>query len=257
MSFRISSSLKKSIKKKRLRLPKNWRLGCSDLRWVRNPRRLIVALTLLVLITALIPRVSWAPLCLATRIGQASSDTMRVTRLEAEVKRIFDRFRMPVDQALVHEMTIVGLFNRVDPRLIAAIVSTESSGDPLAVSNRNAIGLMQINAKVWARKLDFAQNNPFDPGTNLRLGVPILQSCLKDYHWLDSALAAYIGDPGFTQEETGAYVNRVIRIFEKAANLKVPRNPKRRDILEQTAASSVSVVVRHGESPIPAKTLVQ
>lgn len=254
MSFRIFSSLKKSGEK-RLRLPKKWCPGCPDLRCFRNPIRLIVALTLIVLVTASIPRVSWAPLCLSTRIGQASSDTRRVTRLEAEVKRIFDRFRMPINQALVHEMTIVGLSNRVDPRLIAAIVSTESSGDPLAVSNRNAIGLMQINAKVWARKLDFAQNNPFDPGTNLRLGVPILQSCLKDYHWLDSALAAYIGDPGFTQEETSAYVNRVIRIFEKAANLKVPRNPKRRDIQEQMAASSISVVEK--SSPIPAKPLVQ
>ncbi|MDD5541766.1 MAG: transglycosylase SLT domain-containing protein [Acidobacteriia bacterium] len=132
---------------------------------------------------------------------------------------------MPVDPILVHEMTSVGLANHIDPRLVAAIVVAESSGNTFAVSSQNAIGLMQINAKVWAKRLDFSRNNPFDPVVNLRLGVPILASCIKQYHWLDTSLAAYRGDVTYSQDDTGDYVDRVIRAYERTADQRVVRNP--------------------------------
>jgi soluble lytic murein transglycosylase-like protein len=84
---------------------------------------------------------------------------------------------------------------------------------------------MQINARIWAKRLDFGRNNPFDPAVNLKMGVSILQSCIKQFHWVDTSLAAYRGDSGFNQEDTGEYVDRVIRIFENTANTRVARNP--------------------------------
>jgi hypothetical protein len=183
-----------------------------------------LATLLLVVITLFtMPSVCVAPLRLTTAIKAVSSSSSQLISLERQVLQVFERFHMSVDVGLVHEMAQIGVANQVDPRLIAAVVVAESSGDPLAVSHRNSIGLMQINAKVWARKLDFTHNNPFDPSTNLRMGVPILRACIREYHGLDSALAAYVGDVDSSKEETVAYVNRVIRIFEKAASTKVPR----------------------------------
>jgi len=199
--------------------------GLQKLGILRNKRLRFLAtiLPLVVVILSAIPGTCLAPLKLRTAIEATPPGTSQVIHLEREVHRIFERFHMPIDGSLIHEMTLVGVADRVDPRLIAAVVVAESSGDPLAISHQNSIGLMQINAKVWARKLDFTHNNPFDPSTNLRMGVPILRACMDEYHGLDSALAAYVGDADSSREETVSYVNRVIRIFEKAASIKVPR----------------------------------
>jgi transglycosylase-like protein with SLT domain len=186
---------------------------------------LFAVLAFALIATLAMPKVCVAPLRLATALVTGSPQAARAVTLEVEVHRIFERFHMQVDAALIHEMTLVGISNSVDPRLIAAVVVAESSGDPLAISNQNSIGLMQINAKVWARKLNFTRNNPFDPATNLRMGVAILRTCLDENRGLDTALAAYVGDPEYTKEDTVGYVGRVIRIFEKAANVGVLRSP--------------------------------
>jgi soluble lytic murein transglycosylase-like protein len=193
--------------------------------WTKRFPYLFSVLSLGLISTLAIPKVCVAPLRLATALVAGSPKAIREINLEGQVSQIFERFHMQVGANLIHELALAGNSNHVDPRLIAAVVVAESSGDPLAISNQNSIGLMQINAKVWARKLDFTRNNPFDPATNLRMGVVILRSCLDDYHWMDSALAAYVGDPDTTKEETVLYVDRVIRIFEKSASLRASRNP--------------------------------
>ena len=193
--------------------------------WTKKFPSLTALLTLALVATLALPQVCVAPLRLATALVAGSPQAARAVNLEVQVHRIFERFHMQVDAALIHEMALVGTSNAVDPRLIAAVVVAESSGDPLAISNQNSIGLMQINAKVWARKLNFTRNNPFDPATNLRMGVAILRTCLDEYRGLDSALAAYVGDPEYTKEDTAAYVDRVIRIFEKASGAAVTRSP--------------------------------
>ncbi len=191
----------------------------------RNLRFAFYAISLFLLITVLMPRMCLAPSRNVAYIGAASADGHEVLRTERQIQQLFDRFHMPISLTLAHEMTVVGFANHVDPRLIAAIIVAESSGNPLAVSQQNAIGLMQINAKVWAQRLDFSKNNPFDPETNIRMGVPILQSCLERYHRMDAALAAYVGDPNGSGEETQAYVDRIIRIFERTSKTKVVRTP--------------------------------
>jgi hypothetical protein len=228
------------------------RTGCTRLRCFFRPLACLVFLPLLALFA--VPSISMAPLHNATAIRVSSDESIRAGMQEEDIRRIFARFQMPVDAKLIHEMTVVGMENQVDPRLVAAIIVAESSGNPLAVSNQRAIGLMQINAKVWARKLDFAKNNPFDPSVNLRLGVPILKECLKQYRWLDSALAAYVGDLDCSREETATYVNRVIRIFEKSSGIKAVRKgsvPVRAAGIESAKNSSSSQRQSLAESLMP------
>ena len=209
-----------------------------------HTRSLFLALSTIILILALglfFPKVCFAPLQDATYISAASPDGLRAMEIENQIQKMFTRFQIPMDIDLVHEMTEVGLAHHVDPRLIAAIIVTESSGNPLAISNQNAIGLMQINAKVWAQKKDFSHNNPFDPATNLQMGISILQDCIARYQWLDSALAAYVGDSQFSEDGTAVYVDRIIRIFEKASGAKVSRDPSLQRVAQKAAKSEHKV----------------
>lgn len=214
-------------------------------------RFIVTILPLVVIILSAIPGTCFAPLRLRTAIQALPQGNSQVIHLEGEVQHIFERFHMPIEGSLVHEMTLVGVADRVDPRLIAAVVVAESSGDPLAISHQNSIGLMQINARVWARKLDFTHNNPFDPSTNLRMGVPILRACMDESHGLDSALAAYVGDADSSREETVAYVNRVIRIFEKAASTKAPRTLASRDSVRREPLPSEGLQAVTYNQPTP------
>lgn len=208
--------------------------------WPKKFPYTFALLSFALIATLTMPKVCVAPLRLATALVPGSPQAARAVNMEVQVHRIFERFHMQLDAALIHEMTLVGTSNGVDPRLIAAVVVAESSGDPLAISNQNSIGLMQINAKVWARKLNFTRNNPFDPATNLRMGVAILRACMDENRGLDAALAAYVGDPDNSKEDTMAYVDRVIRIFEKAANVGVVRSPGMRVTTRKEAPQAVS-----------------
>lgn len=103
----------------------------------------------------------------------------------------------------------------VDPKLIKAVIRTESNFNPNAVSSAGAKGLMQI--------MDFNSRamgvtNPFDPAQNIDAGVRILKGGLAKYGDLTKALAAYnAGGPTVDKyggvppyKETQAYVVRVI-----------------------------------------------
>ncbi|HEV8635658.1 MAG TPA: transglycosylase SLT domain-containing protein [Chloroflexota bacterium] len=79
----------------------------------------------------------------------------------------------------------------VDPNFIAAVIMTESSGDPDAVSPANAVGLMQL--------LD----GPLDPEENIAGGTQTLAKWLKYFGQVDLALAAYNAGPGNVLEYDG------------------------------------------------------
>jgi len=72
----------------------------------------------------------------------------------------------------------------VDPNFVAAVIMTESSGDPAAVSHRNAVGLMQV--------LD----GPMDPEQNVVEGTQLLGRWLTYFGRVELALAAYNAGPG-------------------------------------------------------------
>jgi soluble lytic murein transglycosylase-like protein len=83
--------------------------------------------------------------------------------------------------------------NRISPRLIGGIVFVESSCNPDAVSTANAIGLMQINGRVWPHSLRDLR----DPDTNTQIGTKILADYVRTYG-LREGLRHYngLGDDG-------------------------------------------------------------
>ena len=70
----------------------------------------------------------------------------------------------------------------VPANLIASIISIESSCNPLAISNRGAAGIMQVNVKVQADKFaQFRTINLFNPKENMQVGTQILSEMIKTY----------------------------------------------------------------------------
>ena len=83
----------------------------------------------------------------------------------------------------------------ISPALVCAVINAESSFDKDAVSNKGAVGLMQImpsTAKAISAALDenFDESNLFDVKTNIKYGSFYLSQLLKQFEF-DEALCAY------------------------------------------------------------------
>lgn len=130
----------------------------------------------------------------------------------------------------------------VDPRLALSVIAVESNFDPLAVSQKDARGLMQLIPETAAR---FNVRNPFDPRQNVQGGLAYLRFLLAYYRG-DVALAAaaynagekavdrHGGIPPFA--ETQAYVQKVMGLYRST------RHP-----FDPLHAPSVSAVVQNGQ----------
>jgi soluble lytic murein transglycosylase len=84
----------------------------------------------------------------------------------------------------------------VDPMLVAGLIRQESAFAEDARSNRNAMGLMQLEpktARLLARqsKVRYSQVRLFEGDYNVRLGTLYLANLRKQFGSIESALAAY------------------------------------------------------------------
>ncbi|WP_051376776.1 lytic transglycosylase domain-containing protein [Burkholderia sp. WSM2232] len=105
----------------------------------------------------------------------------------------------------------------VPPALVRAVVTTESSFDPQAVSPKGALGLMQLMPATARR---FGAADSMDPRTNLRAGTRYLRWLLDRFDSdLNLAVAAYNAGEGAVDRyggqippypETREYVTKVL-----------------------------------------------
>ena len=96
----------------------------------------------------------------------------------------------------------------VDPNLIYAIIKTESSFNPNAVSSAGAEGLTQITPETfeWLRtKLGEEDESLslFDPETSIKYGAFFISYLLNEFGETDTALAAYHAGRGRIKEWLG------------------------------------------------------
>ncbi|MBQ8015795.1 MAG: lytic transglycosylase domain-containing protein [Clostridia bacterium] len=84
----------------------------------------------------------------------------------------------------------------IDSNLLFAVIKTESSFNPKAVSDADAVGLTQITPETfdWLRTKLGEENKPlslFDPETSVKYGAFFLSYLLDEFGNTDTALAAY------------------------------------------------------------------
>ena len=112
--------------------------------------------------------------------------------------------------------------HKLSPALLNAVIRAESAYDPLAVSPKGAIGLMQLLPATGQR---FGARDLFSPEQNVDAGASYLRwlMALFDDH-LDLVLAAYnagekaVIDAGCrvpAYPETQAYVKRILDDLER------------------------------------------
>jgi soluble lytic murein transglycosylase-like protein len=131
------------------------------------------------------------------------------------------------DKSAPFEASIVKHSRReqVAADLVRAVIQVESAFNPVAVSSKGAMGLMQL---MPATAVELGVANPFDPDQNIRGGVQYLRQLLDRYNGnVELALAAYNAGMGTVAKygnvppfkETKNYVKKV-------TGTKVPVTPQ-------------------------------
>lgn len=137
---------------------------------------------------------------------------------DSRARRLAERLISPPTAELLGLIEQHASDRDLDPRLVQAVVQVESGYNARALSNKGAMGLMQL---MPGTARDLAVEDPWDPVQNVRGGTAYLRQMLDRFGDLDLALAAYnagpeavvrhAGVPPF--EETRNYLRKIYRLL--------------------------------------------
>ena len=141
-----------------------------------------------------------------------ASSPVALPRQQAAVTQwLSRRYRVAQEPlaSLVAEAFSMGEKARLDPTLILAVMAIESRFNPYAQSPVGAQGLMQVLTRAHSDKYaDFGgQAAAFDPLSNLRVGVKVLQDCIKQAGSVEGGLRLYVGA---VSSDGSDYINKVM-----------------------------------------------
>lgn len=139
----------------------------------------------------------------------------------------------------------------LSPQLIHSVIKVESNYNPYAVSNKGALGIMQLIPETARR---FGVKNVFNPVENIQGGAKYLRYlldlfdgsyplALAAYNAGEAAVARYGGIPPYP--ETQNYVVLVRRQWEQAkrtAQAKTPPPSARQEKAEATPEAPTHIV---------------
>ena len=129
---------------------------------------------------------------------------------------------------LVAEAYDIGTRTKLDPTLILAIMAIESNFNPFAQSAVGAQGLMQVMTRVHTEKYQNFGGHfaAFDPVSNLRVGVKVLQECIARAGSIEGGLRYYVGAANLPSD--GGYASKVLaehaRLSQVAKGKAIPLN---------------------------------
>ncbi|MBT2325621.1 lytic transglycosylase domain-containing protein [Variovorax paradoxus] len=137
------------------------------------------------------------------------------------------KYRVAVEplSVLVAEAFDLGKRTKLDPSLILAIMAVESSFNPFAQSQVGAQGLMQVMTRVHGEKYESAGGTltAFDPVTNMRVGVKVLQECIARAGSLEGGLKFYVGAANLPDD--GGYAGKVLAEHARLQQVIAGRTP--------------------------------
>jgi Transglycosylase SLT domain len=127
--------------------------------------------------------------------------------------------------ALVAHAYEIGSKVKLDPTLILAVMAIESGFNPFAQSTVGAQGLMQVMTQVHTEKYeDFGgQFAAFDPVTNLRVGVKVLQECITRAGSVEAGLKHYVGAANLPTD--GGYAGKVMAEYGRLSAVAGGKRP--------------------------------
>jgi len=169
-----------------------------------------------------------APSDLTSADGIQTAEAVSLPKQQAHVAAWLGRKYRVAPEALsvlVAEAFAIGQKARLDPSLILAVMAIESRFNPYAESPVGAQGLMQVLTRVHTDKYQHfgGEMAAFDPVANLRVGVKVLQDCVKQAGSIEGGLRRYVG--AVTTDGSG-YVEKVmtehLRIQSVARGLPMP-----------------------------------
>lgn len=191
----------------------------------------------------------------ATAIDPASLDRQQAA-VVSWISRRYSVAQEPISR-LVQEAWEVGKKAGMEPTLILAVMAVESSFNPFAQSHVGAQGLMQVMTGIHHDKYEIfgGRRAAFDPVTNLRVGVQVLQDCIRRAGSLQNGLKYYVGAANMAGD--GGYAVKVLAeqayLREVIAGRKVPTTaplPQPGVLLE--AANTTSPSSAAGVEPVVA-----
>ncbi len=191
----------------------------------------------------------------ATEDKPAARDTVSPLKLSPEQRNISRfvarRYRVNLDvvqRFVAHAFRAAGEF-RIDPYLVLAVMSIESSFNPNARSSAGAQGLMQVLTRVHLDK--FA---PFggaraalDPVANITVGSRILKEYLVREGSVEGALKSYVG-AALLPHDFG-YGNKVL--VERARIVAAARDGTARLPLAAQAGVATRIAMADAQRPAP------
>lgn len=167
----------------------------------------------------------------------------------------------------MQEAWVLGQRAGLDPTLLLAVMAVESSFNPFAQSHVGAQGLMQVMTRVHHDKYAIfgGQNAAFDPVTNLRVGVQVLQDCIRRAGSVAGGLKHYVGaanladDGGYGAKvlAEAAYLRQVASGQKVAFNASLPQAgvPSTVQVAAPQAASGAAAGGHTLEAAEPAQTV--
>lgn len=126
--------------------------------------------------------------------------------------------------ALVIEAYEAGARAKLDPTLVLAVMAIESGFNPFAQSAVGAQGLMQVMTSVHTEKFESFGGKlaTFDPVTNLRVGVKVLQDCIARAGSVEGGLRFYVG--AANSESDDGYSSKVLAEYGRLQQVALGRS---------------------------------
>ena len=149
--------------------------------------------------------------------------------------------------ALVAHAFDIGKKSNLDPTLILAIMAIESGFNPFAQSPVGAQGLMQVMTGIHHDKYAHFGGKlaAFDPVTNLRVGVKVLEECIARAGSIEGGLRFYVGAANLDSD--GGYT---VKVMEEHSRLLAVASGKRQAYDSQTAPTVVPVSLPLAPRPV-------
>jgi soluble lytic murein transglycosylase-like protein len=155
--------------------------------------------------------------------GEMTCDASMISRIAPDEVPHPEDFPAPAAAALPSVpysdiIDRVAAEQKVDPKIVRAVITVESAFKQRARSRKGAMGLMQLMPDTARR---YGVDNPYDPASNIEAGIKHLKSLIDRFASLPLALAAYNAGEAAVERfrgippyaETRNYVSAILKLL--------------------------------------------